>query len=92
MICPHCHKETVRKQVQAIQWTGKNLAEVQAFIAPEKLTPVIHDGKLVYNDLIALLLEGVRFLVPRTDWILWRDGKLSVCQDKVFQELYEVVR
>lgn len=75
MICLSCHQKI---EFPFIQWTGKNISDVQAFIAPAVLAPTIGRTRLEYNGLLALDVDGVRHAVFTGDRILKTPDGLQI--------------
>lgn len=72
--------------IEAIQWTGQNIAEVNAFMSP---VAAIYVGT---DNLIAIeTLEG-RMIANKGDWIIRGvKGELYPCKPEIFALTYEPV-
>lgn len=80
------------RQLAAIQWTGENSDEVQAFLAPATdktqyvLFPERGEGR------VAVWVDGARtFPMAVNDWILLPDGIPRFCSNGAFESIYEIV-
>lgn len=69
-------------EVEAVQWTGSNLAAIQALTGPDRAW-IFRDGRL------AVITLAERILSPG-DWVLREaDGGISACSEKTFASIYE---
>ena len=67
--------------IEAVQWTGTNLSEIQAFYRP--------DGILVGDKIIIETLEGP-LTADKGDWIIKGiKGEFYPCKPDVFALTYE---
>lgn len=72
-------------EIEAVQWDGKNLDELRAFVPEEWRDNRIH------QPLGIKTLEGI-MTVSVGDWIIkGTEGEFYPCKDSVFQRKYEDV-
>lgn len=78
-------------EIEAINWTGDNIADVMAFMSPQEPGYV---GKQFSNadDLIAIdTLEG-RMIANKGDWIIRGvKDELYPCKPDIFEATYDAV-
>ena len=80
-------------EVDAIEWTGENLKEVQAFMAPASPLTHLTDnlGINVYDETAKYAPHTkLAFIAPGTIVVKHTRG-LSVCPKTEFEDLYEAI-
>ena len=77
--------------IDAVQWAGNNLSEIQAFYKPARAMPLMYDGILVGNDIHIHTLEGM-MIANKGDWIIKGvKGEFYPCKPDIFEQTYEPV-
>ncbi len=78
-------------EVDAIQWTGKNLEEIFAFCGPQNLGPI--ERRPDYKLKVKTLESGGGYHEADTyDWIIKGvKGEFYPCKPDIFAETYEIV-
>jgi hypothetical protein len=69
--------------IEAVQWTGDNLSEIQRFYRPNEI--------LIGDKIVIRTLEGT-MTADKGDWILKGiKGEYYPCKPDIFAETYEKV-
>ena len=67
--------------IDAVQWTGENLSEIQKFYKPDSI--------LIGDAICIKTLEG-NMLAGKFDWIIKGvDGEFYPCKCDIFEKTYE---
>lgn len=76
--------------IEAIQWTGKNITEVECFMYPQK--PIYMSAFSNADDLVGMeTLEGT-MCASKGDWIMKGvKGEIYPCKPDIFEATYEFV-
>lgn len=89
--------------IEAVQWTGENLEDIQAFgpsIHPMPFTATTTIAKLVRNDYYPLVVPTLEdgfdnqaiHIANKGDWIIRGvKGELYPCKPDIFKQTYEKV-
>ena len=82
--------------IEAIQWTGNNLDEIQKFagdcIRYEKIDIVVNDGVASVNVLYIETLEGIMTASCNDYIIKGVDGEYYPCKPDIFNKTYDEVK
>lgn len=77
--------------IEAVQWTGENKAEIEAFVGTElesKRFPNLSPGQVLIID----TLEGAH-MATHKDWIIKGvSGEFYPCKPGIFDKTYEAVK
>lgn len=80
-------------EIEAIQWTGENLEEIEEFAKDGIEYNEVKDGcgKIIAYEIYVLTLEGTMF-VNQGDYIIkGLRGEFYPCKPDVFNKKYEVI-
>lgn len=86
------YRQKPRNEVEAVQWTGKNISEVRNFTIKNR-NGVAEQCSYLSSSLLFIMEPDRDVIASRNDYIVkGTDGEFYVCEQIAFEAMYEEVK